>query len=223
MDGVAAMLGSGVSISRPAKPGPDELMADDSGGEFYGFISLQLVAACLRVPAPADFHGSLGNPTTVFHHDLAVRIDAASQSLEGSDIVTVRGNGTKPFTFTLNPGARIHSVTHSERPLPYQFERGLLRVPQSALPPLANQEITIRYAASFRDPIPEEPIYSEDPTYGVAGVIVTAGAAPYGRFRMVPEASRKHCHIPHPGRRPQGDGGDHRGGNPQGEDWQATA
>ncbi len=116
-----------------------------------------------------------GEPTALFHHDLAVRIETASQTLEGSDNVTLRNHGTKPLTFTLHPDARVHSVTHAGRPLPYQFERGLLQIPQNAITHQEHQRVAIHYAAAFQDTIPQEPLYSEDPTYGVAGVISTPG------------------------------------------------
>ncbi len=113
---------------------------------------------------------------TLVHHDLAVRIEASSRSIEGADTVTVGDYGTKQqLVFALHPEARVRAVTHGERALPYQFQGGLLQVPQGALPHEGDQKITIRYAATFRDAVPQDPLYSEDPSYGVAGVIAPQG------------------------------------------------
>lgn len=115
-------------------------------------------------------------PMSLVHHDLMIRIDSASRTLEGVDTVTVPGNGAKPHLgFALHPEARVRAVTHGERALPYQFQGGLLQVPQGALPHEGDQKITIRYAAAFRDAVPQDPLYSEDPSYGVAGVIAPQG------------------------------------------------
>jgi len=132
-----------------------------------------LILSLLLITIPAE---ASEKPRTLVHHDLAVRIDTFSQTLEGSDTVTVPGNGTKlPLVFVLHPDVRVHAVTHAARNLPFQLQRGVLQISESAFPHEGNQTVTIRYTAAFRDAIPQDPLYSEDPSYGVTGVIAPRG------------------------------------------------
>ena len=157
------------------------------------------------------------NTMRLFHHDLAVRIETACQTLEGTDNVTAGDHGAKPLSFTLHPDARIHAVTHAGRPVPYQFEKGVLEIRQSAFPHQGNPAITIQYAVVFQDTIPKDTLYSEDPTYGVAGVIASQGIFLMDAAGWYPSVPGSLATFRIQVRRPEGDGSDHRG-HPQGKE-----
>ncbi|HOI96774.1 MAG TPA: M1 family aminopeptidase [Syntrophobacter fumaroxidans] len=160
-------------------------------GEVMGSLRSALWAFILSGLLPGIITEAGAKPATSIHYDIAVRIETASGALEGSGTVTVRENGAMPPAFTLRPDARVHSVTGSGGALPYRFEGGVLRIPRSALSGSGDRRITIRYAAAFHDAIPGDPLYTEDPTYGVTGVISKRGlflADDSGWYPKVPGA-----------------------------------
>lgn len=115
------------------------------------------------------------NAITLLHHDMAIRIEVASRRIEASDTVTIQSNSEKPFYFTLHPDAYIHSLTHAEKAVPYQFEKGVIQISRGAFRQQGDLQVTIKYTVVFHDDIPKESVYSEDPSYGVTGVISKEG------------------------------------------------
>lgn len=130
------------------------------------------ICGWLLLPVSA---ASMEKTVTVLHHDMAIRIAVALRHIEGSDTITIRSDADKPLRFTLHPDAHIHSVTESGNVLVYQFEQGVIQISREAFQQRGDLQVTINYAVMFRGEISEEPIYSEDPGYGVTGVIAKEG------------------------------------------------
>lgn len=101
------------------------------------------------------------------HHDLTVVLDPAAARLEGTDVITSPAGVPE---LLLNPGAEIREVTAGGRPVPFRFDGGRLTVREKVSGPL-----TVRYGARFADPVPEAPLNTEDPSYGVAAAITPRG------------------------------------------------
>jgi len=113
----------------------------------------------------------------VTRHDLAVRLDPESNSLAAVDAVNVRTGGKSSLAFALSENATVENVSAQGRDLAFTFRGGILQV---ALPPEFSPEgtisLTIEYHASFRDRVPEHPVNTDDPSYGVRAAIGEKGA-----------------------------------------------
>jgi aminopeptidase N len=126
-----------------------------------------VLAACFVFLA-----GCVTGRPVVTHHDLAVRLYPKSNSLAAEDTLTVHTSGQSSLAFVLSENATVEKVATREKDLPFTFEGGALRV---ALPPDPPGEeelsLTVSYRASFRDHVPEDPVNTEDPSYGVQATI----------------------------------------------------
>jgi len=142
-----------------------------------------LLAACL-----ISLAGCVTGRPAVLRHDLAVRLDPENSSMAGEDLLTVRTGGHSSLEFVLSGNATVDKVAAREKELRYKFEGGKLRV---ALPPgLHGKEeisLTVSYRAPFRDRVPNDPVNTEDPSYGVRATIREEGAFLSGSAGWYPE------------------------------------
>ena len=118
---------------------------------------------------------AFGQPAVV-HHDLAIRLYPEYHTLLAKDTVTVRHEGERNLVFTLSGNAAMEKVVAQEKDLAFIFEGEHLHVALPAgLSGKGDISLTISYRASFRDRVPEDPVNTEDPSYGVRGVILERG------------------------------------------------
>ncbi|HEX8960205.1 MAG TPA: M1 family aminopeptidase [Geobacteraceae bacterium] len=106
---------------------------------------------------------------------IAVTLDPAAHLLAGESTVTLKPHGVSTLSFTLHPGAIVQRVTAEGREVPVRFAGGIVAV---GLPPEAREgtvRIGIDYSARFNDPLPGRGAPTEDPSYGVNGVISPEG------------------------------------------------
>jgi hypothetical protein len=118
-----------------------------------------------------------GTPA-VLHHDLAVTLYPESGTLSGRDTLTIRTDGASRISLTLSKGALVTrlSVAGKEYPfIPFPFQEGMLGFPVPKEGGGGNLEVAVAYEAAFRDPVPENPVNTEDPEYGVKGSISPRG------------------------------------------------
>ncbi|MBI5420680.1 MAG: M1 family peptidase [Deltaproteobacteria bacterium] len=118
--------------------------------------------------------GAQGAPV-IAHHDLSVTFLTETGVLAGTDTLTVRTGGASRLAFSLAAGARVTGVSAGGKALPFVFRDGTLSVP---LPEGAGGDeaaVTVAYEAAFRDSVPDDPVNTEDPTYGVTGTISPRG------------------------------------------------
>ena len=114
----------------------------------------------------------------VLHHDLAVTLHPESGTLSGRDTLTIRTDGASRIALSLAPGALVSrlSVAGKEYPfIPFPFQEGMLIFPAPGEARGGTVEVTVDYEATFRDPVPENPVNTEDPGYGVKGSISPRG------------------------------------------------
>ncbi|MEW6442797.1 MAG: M1 family aminopeptidase [bacterium] len=122
---------------------------------------------------------ALGSPASerpeAYREEIVVRIDPPGQSLRAVGTLAIRTRGASSLRLDLAPGAAIEAVRLDGAPAPYLFRDGQLDV--SIAPEARSPEIVLEvtYRASFRDPVPKDPAYTEDPGYGVKGVISDEG------------------------------------------------
>ena len=111
----------------------------------------------------------------VVHHDLVVTLYPEAQRLTGTDTVTLTPSGAGHMTFALAQGARIINVSMEEKAIPFTFEGGGLHILLPKNGRHGEIKVAVSYEAFFRDAVPEDPVHTEDPSYGVTGVISSEG------------------------------------------------
>jgi aminopeptidase N len=117
------------------------------------------------VPAGAVAHG-------LIDQELFVQLIPAEHSLQGKAVITLADrSGGWPESFVLAAGAVIDQVETDGRPVPFRFENGRLQVSlQDGI-----SALTITYRVRFEDPVPQETVGIEDPSYGVTATILPQG------------------------------------------------
>lgn len=110
------------------------------------------------------------------HHDLSIQLYPSEKRLVGRDVIAWDLKQGHAFPLFLNPQAKITRITSKGKDVPHTFDRGRLVLQMGSLEDLADGEVTISYEARFSDEVPEDPVYTEDPTYGVAAVILEQGS-----------------------------------------------
>ncbi|MDY6953388.1 MAG: M1 family aminopeptidase [Thermodesulfobacteriota bacterium] len=135
--------------------------------------SLLVLLVAIVGLAPAEAAASSSYRSV--HHDLSVQLYPSAQRLSGRDIITWDLGQTRSPVFLLNPHARVISVTSRGKEIPHTFDHGCLVLERTGLDDPGTGKVTIAYEAGFSDQVPKDPVYSEDPTYGVAAVIAEQG------------------------------------------------
>ena len=110
----------------------------------------------------------------VLDQKIEVTLKPSEHQLRGTSTITFAA-GTRRVSLKLSPTAKIDSVTISGSKPPFSFADGTLSLD---IPTASGQEavqVTVTYHAIFNDPLPQRGGSSEDPTYGVQGVITTQG------------------------------------------------
>jgi aminopeptidase N len=116
----------------------------------------------------------LAHPIRV-HHDLAVTLYPQDQRLTGMDTLKLEAPSGDEVLLILADDARVIGVSIGEKAAAHTFKEGHLRIP---IPDNLRQEetkVAVSYEAFFRDIAPRDPAYTEDPSYGVTGVISPEG------------------------------------------------
>ena len=126
--------------------------------------ALLLVAANIAWAGPA-----------VVRHDLSARLDPGRHALSATDVLTIRSDGATRLSLALAPRAAVTSVTSGGTPVAFRFAGGTidLRTPDAG--PGGTVALSVGYEAAFDDPVPENPVNTEDPGYGVTGAITDRG------------------------------------------------
>src|SRR3972149_3593870 len=130
---------------------------------------------------------ALGQPAVV-HHALAIRLYPEYHTLLAKDTVTVRYEGERSLGFALSGNATIEKVVAQGKELAFIFDgENLLVALPAGLSGKGEISLAISYRASFRDRIPEDPVNTEDPSYGVRGTVSERGAVLSGGAGWYPE------------------------------------
>ncbi|MGZ8473571.1 MAG: M1 family metallopeptidase [Candidatus Deferrimicrobiaceae bacterium] len=118
---------------------------------------------------------AFGQPAVV-HHDLAIRLYPEYHTLLAIDTMTVRHEGERNLGFTLSGNATMEKVVAQGKELAFIFEgENLLVALPAGLSGKGDISLTITYRALFRTLVPEDPVNTEDPSYGVRGTILERG------------------------------------------------
>lgn len=148
---------------------------------YRGFLFLIMVYSALSAGS------ALGHPA-VTRHDLLVLLTPENLSLTAEDTLTVIPDGESSLLFSLSAGAVVDSITAEGRKIPFSRAGGAVHVdlPQD-LAGVDVLRLTISYRGRFDDPVPEDPVNTEDPSYGVRGAIGKRGTFLSAAARWYPE------------------------------------
>ncbi|MBW2565751.1 MAG: M1 family peptidase [Deltaproteobacteria bacterium] len=134
------------------------------------FIKVVVACVCLfGLAGPA-----LAHPIPV-HHDLAVTLYPEDQRLTGVDTLKLKAPAGDEVSLTLADDVRVTAASINEKAAAYTFKGGRLRIPVPDNLREKEIKVAVSYEAFFRDAVPENPAYTEDPSYGVTGVISPEG------------------------------------------------
>lgn len=119
------------------------------------------------------------------NHKLEISINPADHSLAGIDRLIVTEPKEAELVFRLSPRAALQEVRVNGAPRRTLFESALLRVPLMPHEAEDAVHIEIRYRGIFNDPVPIQPLNTDNPGFGVnatiseRGCFLLAGAAWY--------------------------------------------
>ncbi len=139
---------------------------DRTGRRFRASIA----AAALLFAASGAWAGP-----AIVRHDISATLDPARHALAAPDALTVRPDGATRLSLELSRRAVVRSVTSRGQPVPFTFVDGNLALETPGGGRGDTVAFDVAYEAVFDDPVPENPVYTEDPGYGVAGAITDRG------------------------------------------------
>jgi hypothetical protein len=145
-------------------------------------MNIVAVHVCLLGLAAA----TAAHPLSV-HHDLSVTLHPPDQRLTGVDTLTLEAHAGTEVLITLADDAHIIGVSIGKKSVAYRFKDGRLRIPLSGDAAKGDIKLVVSYECFFRDRVPEDPVYTEDPSYGVTGVISPEGTFLLAEAKWYPD------------------------------------
>jgi hypothetical protein len=110
------------------------------------------------------------------HHDLSVALRLQEKRLSARDEITIEKSRSSGLDFKLTRRAENLEVTVNGRPRAIDFKDGRLRVALTGAEKSRKIHITIRYEAVFDDPVPVQPLNTDNPGLGVSATISEHGS-----------------------------------------------
>jgi len=108
-------------------------------------------------------------------HNLQIELVPAQKKLIGADDITITTDGSKILAFRLSENlARIKVFVGSEQ-RDFEFNNGRLLLKLKPHEQTAQLRIRMRYSGIFDDPVPDRPVNTDNPGYGVTGTISSKG------------------------------------------------
>jgi aminopeptidase N len=114
--------------------------------------------------------------TQTLHHDLEISLFPSEKSLAGIDRLRVEMDGASSLSLDLSKKVSVTSVHLNGVPLSFTFRNGQLRVSMGRNEAHGTVSLSIRYQGIFDDPIPDAPLNTDDPSYGITGTISETGS-----------------------------------------------
>src|SRR5512145_1010754 len=138
---------------------------------------MPLRAACLAIgvllllaPTPGVSAARLSA-----EHRLEVEILPAAHLLVGRDLLTVEVDDRRKLMFGLSDRVTQLQVEVGGRPRTFRFTNGELEIPLEPDERRRTLDILVSYEAVFNDPIPHNPVNTDNPGFGVTGSITAEG------------------------------------------------
>lgn len=109
------------------------------------------------------------------HHDLKIVLNPSEAKLSGLDTVTVDARNASSLALLLTQTASVHSVSISGNSRTFSFKKGQLLIPLKSSDRNGPLLVKIHYSAAFHDPVPDTFANTDNPGYGVTGIISERG------------------------------------------------
>lgn len=123
---------------------------------------------------------------TSVEHRLEITLVPQEQKLIGRDLMHIRAEDQIELLFHLSARAEVLQVSVNGIQKPFHFSASDLIVPLDAHERREGIDVDIRYQSIFDDPLPMDPVNTDNPGYGVTasiskkGVFLLSGAGWYG-------------------------------------------
>lgn len=130
-------------------------------------LVLLLLVAFPAIAAPG--------PDEPVRHDLSVVLYPEEGLLRAVDRITIPAGKESRSAFTLSGNVRVTSVSVDGKEHPLPSGNGPLILAHDGKPGGKTTVVRIAYEGTFRDKPPEDPVNTEDPSFGVAGTISDGG------------------------------------------------
>ena len=151
-----------------------------AGGRLRRFLRIAfrlyagLLALSFGAVAPAWADPGSNTPP---HHELLLVLSPEDARLQAVDTLTLPPEDRfhPELSLSLSPNARVFSVSSGGEELPFSHRIGVLSVNTGTAPFGAARVVRIAYEGTFRDRPPEDPVNTDDPSFGVAATISPAG------------------------------------------------
>jgi len=134
-----------------------------------------MIAALMFCAAVASVPCQGGKIPEILEERLSVELDPPSHLLAGVCTFTIRMQGAEKMEFELAPAATILGVTIDGGEVPFHVAGGKLSVSIPGLAEKNERHMAVAYRVLFNDPLPERVVTTEDPSYGVQGIISGRG------------------------------------------------
>ena len=134
---------------------------------FAALVALICWSICLPVAAAGE------NWPVPLAQEISVTLVPAEHQLRGDSTLTY-ADPPGMLTLDLDPAARVERVSSGVQALAYTFRDGRLTVTPS-LAATGPQMVSISYLLTLNDPLPAATAGSEDPSYGINGIIGPQG------------------------------------------------
>jgi Peptidase family M1 domain len=109
------------------------------------------------------------------HHDLKIILHPSENGLSGFDTLTVSSHDGSGLTLLLSQTASVHTVSVSGRKRVFSLKNGQLLIPLKGDDRASPLTLYIEYSASFHDPVPDTFTNTDNPGYGVTGIVSERG------------------------------------------------
>jgi hypothetical protein len=120
--------------------------------------------------------GTTQAATPRVEHRLEITLAPGEQKLTGRDLIRIPTEGRRELAFHLSARARVLQVFVNGLPRAFDFTTSELIVPLEAGEHGQQIDVDIRYESVFKDPLPLDPLNTDNPGYGVTAAIAEKGA-----------------------------------------------
>jgi hypothetical protein len=130
-------------------------------------IFFVLFLSCL--PTFAQYPQSL-------HHDLTILLEQRKNLLTGKDRIRVEAGPSDGLEFHLARSAQVGKVSVEGVDRSFTFQDGRLRIPIRSEERSQRVTVNVDYSAVFNDALPDMPLNTDNPGFGVTGIISEKGS-----------------------------------------------
>lgn len=116
----------------------------------------------------------MASPPAV-HHRLDITLVPAEQKLIGRDRMRIQNHDRGEIPVSLSDRAGVLQVFVNGAPRPFRPSTSGLVVPIEPREQVQGVDLDIRYEATFKDPVPTDPVNTDNPGFGVIGSIGEKG------------------------------------------------